>query len=185
MPLPSEIVYNSLNGEEVLAILSARVIDVLNQVSEFKRHITFPRVRMVLTVQLDVHGRTPAILRLDDDVVVISRHVDAPSAADFSEVLDISVEINGDDLSETGQAPDELRETHGLPTVQVRRGAGGQLEDTPHFARNVGGIKYAAFVDLDYGPARSRTGEPIIPLKGGSKGSDIPLDLSKTPLGRR
>lgn len=170
MPLPSELVYNSLNGEEIKQILCTRFLDVLNQIADFRAFHTFPRVRMEMTIRLEVAGRTPPNFRVNDDVVVRMNPATLPPLSKLQEekelVLEEVVTVNADDM-EDGDPPDQIREDHTLPVMTPRRGSGGFMEDTPVFAKTVGRYNYAAFVEQDYGPARVRNGSegPVVGAK--------------------
>jgi len=164
MPLSSEQVYNDLNGEEVREILLSRFQDLLLQVPEFVRHITLNRVRMTLNVQLDVFGRTPPTFALRDDLIVRTREIPPPMEDYGEEIIeknhDLTAEINSD-TSLGGQPPDQVREEHGIPVMTVQKGP-ISYEDKPVIRQE--GVRYAAFVTQDYGPARFRTGgeSPVI-----------------------
>lgn len=161
MPLPSELVYNSLNGEEVKQILCARFLDVLNQIQDFRSLITFPRVRMEMTIRLEVAGRTPPNFRVADDVVVRVNPNYLPPLDVTQDEVEVEVEetvtIDGDDMAD-GLPPDQLREDHSLPIPTPQRGRGGSVEDVPVMSKRVGKYSYAAFIENDFGPARMRTG---------------------------
>lgn len=168
MPLPSELVYNSLNGDEIKQILCARFADILNQIPDFRRFVTFPRVRMEMNIRLEVQGRTPPNFRIADDVVVrLSPNALPPlheTQEESQEVYEGTAEVNADDMVD-GQPPDEIREDHTLPVPTPTRGRGGALEDAPTLSKRVGKFSYAAFVELDNGPARSRTGDEGMVVK--------------------
>ena len=53
MQLPSSLVYNDLNGEEIKSVLKQRFAQVLDEVPFLRHHLTLPRVSMHLTVHLD------------------------------------------------------------------------------------------------------------------------------------
>lgn len=170
MPLAPEMVYNDLNGEEVKEILLTRFADLLVQVPEFKRHLTLNRVRMKLTVNFEVFGRTPPQFALSDDLIVRTRDETAqnrefpPFLAGNNEIFtqnrSFSAEINSD-TSKGGQPPDQVREEHGIPVQTVQKGP-VSMEDAPVVRQE--GIKYAFFATQDYGPMRNRTGneQPIL-----------------------
>lgn len=103
MPLPSKLVYNDLSGDEIKHILAQRFVALLDQVSYLQKHITLPRVKMELQVQLTSYAdqdKTEAPLQINDSVEVLSDAVDA---------------------SKRGQRPDQIREQHGLPIATPMR----------------------------------------------------------------
>lgn len=99
---PSLLCYNDLNGEEMAQILIERFADLLKDVPYFKPHLTLPRVRATITVQLVCEAEDPNAkpnLTINDDVTLTS-------------VVD---------SSPLGQPPDNVRIEHGLkPTIQVQ-----------------------------------------------------------------
>lgn len=158
MPLPSELVYNSLDGEEMKQILCARFLDVLNQIPDLRKFITFPRVKMEMNLRFEVSGRTPPNFRIADEVVVTVNPNALPPLDPTQEEMELEAEyqvaINADDMAD-GLPPDQIREEHSLPVPTPQRGRGGAIEDVPVAGTNG---RYASFVTLDYGPARQRTG---------------------------
>lgn len=154
MPLTAEQVYNDLNGEEAREILVVRLADLLNSIPEFRRNISITRARMKLSVVVDVHGRTPPKFEVNDNFTISVRNPgEAP--LDIEVTHELSAEINSDTTTEKGQPPDQIREEHGLPVMEPRRGPMG-MEDIPVVRED--GRRYAAFVTQDYGPARFRSG---------------------------
>lgn len=188
MPLSAEQVYNELNGEEVKEILFTRLADLLNRVPEFRRHLTLPRVRMTLSIHLDIVGRNPPTLEYTDDLVVRMRDAEytpgEENSPDYAEpetiAHDLTANVIADTTIENGQPPDLIREEHGLPILEPQRGAFG-IEDVPIVRP---GVRYAAFIKQDYGPARGRTGAEG-PMVGGEviavKGQGKP-DVSANPM---
>lgn len=183
MPLSAEQVYNDLNGEEVKEILLIRFADLLNAQPEFKRHITLTRVRMMLTVTLDIAGRTPPTLSLDDDLVVRMRDESPVAGADdYEDTRQLEAAINADTTTTDGQPPDLVREEHGIPVMEPKRTPMGH-QDVPVTR---GEPKYAFHVTQDYGPARTRTGAegPIIggeaiTTKNAGGRPDVNVDFGK------
>jgi hypothetical protein len=159
MPLTSEQIYNELSGEDVKEILMVRFADLLNRQPEFQRHLTLPRVKMSLNIQLEVHGRNPPEFAITDEFTV--RMKDEGGAVPLPD-LELSAQINANTDDPTGQAPDQIREEHGLPVMEPRRGPMGTIEDVPVVREER--IKYAFNVTQDYGPMRSRQGNegPIV-----------------------
>lgn len=162
MPLSAEQIYNDLSGEDVKQVLLTRFADLLSQVGEFQRHLTLPRVRMNLLVHLEVSGRTPPSFDIKDDLVVRMREVPPlqPGQEETNVNLDLEAEINSDTTTPGGQPPDQIREEHGIPVMEPVKGAFG-YQDKPVVRE---GVRYASFVEQDYGPARQRTGQegPIV-----------------------
>jgi hypothetical protein len=159
MPLSAEQVYNELSGEEVKEILLIRCADLLNKVAEFQSHLTLPRVKMSIRIGLEVWGRTPPTIEINDTLTVrMSDESIAQSNIDFSgEPVNEELEANisADTADESGQPPDEIRVEHGLPVLEPRRTPMG-IQDVPVVREE--GIKYAFNVTQDNGPMRNRTG---------------------------
>lgn len=169
MPLAPEMVYNDLNGEEVKEILLTRFADLLNKVPDFQRHLIIPRVKMRLNVQLEVHGRNPPSFTITDDLTIRMR---AGETQDLEpELFDLTAEVNADSGDPSGQPPDQVREEHGLPVMEPRKGPFG-IEDHPVVHED--GIKYARFVTQD-------RGGPVI--QGHDEYQDAPILPRRTPLG--
>lgn len=185
MPLPSELVYNSLNGEEVKQILCARFLDILNQIQDFRQLITFPRVRMEMSIRLEVAGRTPPNFRVADDVVVRVNPNYLPlldvTQDEVERELEETVTISADDMTD-GLPPDQLREEHSLPIPTPQRGRGGAVEDVPTLSKRVGKYSYAAFVENDFGPARMRTGQEGI-MSPNAQRAQPDVKLGETEFG--
>jgi hypothetical protein len=112
MPLPRSLVYNDLNGEEVKHILGERFGQLLNEVPYLQKHITLPRVKMTLTIDLDCWAdqATPERKSINDQVDVISENNYNPSAnAGRSYAITASI-----DASPKGDPPDMIREQYGV-----------------------------------------------------------------------
>jgi len=120
MPLPSHLVYNELDGEEIREILTRRFVDLLSSVVYLQRHITLPHVRMRLSVVLESYAekRNPDTQTIND-VLDITTSVPADDSAP-AEVTSLSLDINAAPMP-GGQPPDQIRDEHGLGTVQPSR----------------------------------------------------------------
>lgn len=164
-PLSLESVFNELTGEECREILITRFSDILSRVPEFSRTLTLPRVKMNLTVRLEVEGRTPPAFHINDEVTLLIRptspSLSGPATLHHNE-LDEEVDISADTLDRSGTAPDQLRVEHGLPvSIPTRTPEGIQdvptvLEGQVYFRPELVGRTIT--VTQDYGPARGRTG---------------------------
>ncbi len=183
MPLSAEQVYNDLNGSDCKEILLVRFADLLNQVREFQPHLTLPRVRMSLSIHLEVFGRTPPSLDITDDLVIRMRDPGLIGEELTHTEVELDAEINSDTTTPGGQPPDQIREEHGLPIMTPTKGPFG-TEDVPVVREDR--IKYAAFVTQDYGPMRGRTGAEtpvvggeVISQKNAGAGPEVSPDLSR------
>jgi hypothetical protein len=158
MPLSAEQVFNELTGEDVKEILMIRFADLLNSVNEFQRHLTLPRVQMSINIHMEVVGRNPPTIDIDDEFVVRMKDQGGVSA---SVTHELSAEISTNTDFPNGQPPDQVREEHGLPIMVPKRGPFG-IEDVPEVRTER--IKYAFNVTQDYGPQRARTGQeaPVV-----------------------
>jgi len=181
MPLSSEMLYNDLDGESVKEILLIRCADLLNQVKEFNRTTTLPRVKMKLSIHLEIHGCAPPTRDFSDELLVRMR-----DEGPIGEVIatDYDVTIDADPTSPAGQHPDQIREEHGLPVMEPRKGAFGNIEDVPVVREDR--IKYAFHVTQDYGPVRGRTGNEgpvlgaeVIGTKNAGAAPDVLPDRSR------
>lgn len=173
MPLPSMLTFNELNGEEVKAVLTNRFADVMREVPYFARHLTMPRVRMTLRVELEIWADQPS-----PETVTIG---------DMCEVVlqdpVLKETIVGESVDSTapgdGHPPDQIREWHGLPISAPAKGPkdiGGHLaisdqaspaadyEPIPGVSirrteNNDPMFRYATIATIDQGPAGLSRGE--------------------------
>lgn len=146
MAQPSLLVYNDLDGEEVRHVLEDRFRRMLADVSYLQRHLTLPRVKMQLTVQLDLWADQPTPERqtISDRVELRSEGPAADSAPISLALLDSVNAAPG------GQPPDKVREDHGLPIPTPVRGAIA-VEDK----RTVDGVR----MEMATGAVVDRTGK--------------------------
>lgn len=188
-PLTLEAVYNELTGEECYDILLTRFADILSRVPEFSHTLTLPRVKMNLTVRLEVEGRTPAAFHINDEFTVRinpqSPALTGPATITHNELTEV-VDINADSSTPKGTPPDQLRVEHSIPVhIPTRTPEGIQdvptvLEGAKYFKPEVRGRTIT--VELDYGPARNRTGGegmasiPILAERNSHGGTpDVPM----------
>jgi len=113
MPLPSRLVYNDLNGAEVKHVLIERFIALLDQVPYLQKHITLPRVKMELQVQLDTWADQPTPERqtIRDEVDIMGENPPPPLLSDSNSVL-LQDFVNASPRG--GKTPDQIRDEHGL-----------------------------------------------------------------------
>ena len=131
MPLPAMLTYNELDGSEVAHVLENRFEQVLKAVPYFQRHITLPRVRMTLSVKLEIWADQPSpeTLHIGDTLTVV---FDEPVLADT-----ITAESVDSTAPGAGHPPDQIRERHGLPVSHPARGpreVGGQVAVSDQYA---------------------------------------------------
>lgn len=155
MPLPRSLTYNDLTGEEVKHILVQRMEQVLADVPYLQKHITLPRVKMTLHIELDCWAdqSTRETKHIQDEVDVLGES--------YSLVTSV-------DSSPKGDPPDKIREDHGLGVPTPRRGAMA-VEDTVEGRRyqmpngaivdrtgaNTKTQGNATVIEQDFGPARN------------------------------
>lgn len=125
MKLSAEQVYDELNGEEVKAVLLERVRVMLDSVPDFQRHLTVPRVRMLLNVRLQIYGRRVPLPDLETDLTVTTRQPveDLELARDLEAEdqvnADTGAPVPGTPFDGTGDPPDQVREENGLPVMDI------------------------------------------------------------------
>jgi len=109
------MVYNDLNGEEIKQILEVRFSQLLDEVTYLQRHITLPRVKMTLSVQLDIYAESPNPERqlITHSLEVIDENY-TPTPADNKGYKSVDLR-SSIDSSPKGQPPDQIREEHGVP----------------------------------------------------------------------
>lgn len=117
MPLPAMVTYNELNGEEVKHVLENRFQDILKEIPYFQKHITLPRVKMTLSVRLDVWADQPSpeMINIGNSLTVLIERDPVLADTITAESIDSTAPGNG-------YPPDEVREMHGLPISQPARG---------------------------------------------------------------
>lgn len=157
MALPNKLVYNDLSGDEIKHILLERFAALLNGVPYLQPHITLPRLRMTLAVDLDCYAdqEEPERQTIKDTVEITSEQFKLRTVVD---------------ASSKGKPPDQVREEHGLGIPTPQRSALGPLEDTvegrvmtlPNGATvdrtgtNPKASPRSTFVEQDFGPRLNR-----------------------------
>lgn len=148
--------YNDLSGDEVKHILSDRFSNLLNEVPYLQKHITLPRVKMRLSIELVCWADQGA-----GENRTISDEVEVRTESfALSSVIDASTK---------GDPPDKVREEFGLGIPTPRRGpvaiedtvegrkmtmANGAVVDRTGESNEA--ARNATVVKQDFGPARSR-----------------------------
>ena len=159
MPLPSQLVFNELSGEEAKHVLQERFRQLLDQLPYLQRHITLPRVRMRLSVTFDFFADepTPERKQITDDLDI---RTSLPSPDEYMEVeIDDVVSTARSD----GKPPDQVRDEHGLSIPTPTRGPIA-VEDrlTGNVIEEVSGMRIdrtgnsrekGTVINLDFGPA--------------------------------
>lgn len=124
MALTREQVYNDLTGDEAKEILVQRFQQRLNEVPWLRRLVTLPRVRMKVSVTLELYADqpTPETHILDDELTLVSESATHPTSAPHNpepHVVDIEEVVDASPI--TGDPPDKIRDDHGLPIATPRR----------------------------------------------------------------
>ena len=129
MPLPSILVYNDLSGDEIKHVLQKRFEELLNQVPYLQRHLTLPRVRMSLEVQLETWAdqANPETHRIADRVEVRGENSEEEEPA-ASTYLSTAVDSSP---SPGGQPPDQIRDDYALAVPTPVRGPLGMQSGVP------------------------------------------------------
>lgn len=115
MPLSAEQIYNDLNGQEVKEILVQRLAQILDQIPYLQRHLTLPRVRMTMHIQLEVDG--------------VPEHHRTRDINDQFTVKLANPPLEYDTVDYVGQAevdtyanpPDQIRDEFQLPIMTPKR----------------------------------------------------------------
>lgn len=149
MALPSQLIYNDLDGEEIRHVLEERFKRLLSEVSYLRRHLTLPRVRMTMQIHLDVWADQPTPERHTIEDNVLLRRPDDVVERDNQTSLYLTDTVSA---APGGQPPDKVREDHGLPVPTPTRGVLA-VEDTR--ATSVDGRR----VTMDNGVVIDRTGK--------------------------
>src|SRR5574340_1196764 len=100
MPLPTGATFNELDGEEAKHVLVERFRARLDEVPYLQRHITLPRLKMTVSVTLELYADQPTPER---------HHID-----DQYNLIVLNDEVNASP-SPGGKPPDQVRDEHDLP----------------------------------------------------------------------
>lgn len=130
MKRPSILCYNDLNGEETAQVIVDEFTAVLADYPYFKPHLTFPRVRAIVHVELITEAEQPnavPVVTIDREVDVRLSSYDPRLKYDTNHVeatftIDSSPDPNTNGAYTKGNAPpDTIRVDHGIePTIQVQ-----------------------------------------------------------------
>lgn len=182
MPLPSTLTFNELNGEEVRAVLENRFEQIMQQVPYFQRHLTLPRVKMTLSVKLEIWADQPQpeTIKLGDALTVVYETQDEPDTLE-AESVDSTAPVPG------GHPPDQIREMHGLPISQPGPGPreiGGQFVTQDNYPPNAPNQLDGREVEGLPGLKISRTGSGMIDGMASSSHATI-AKIDQGPAGLR
>jgi hypothetical protein len=176
--LTSEQVYRSLNGAEVKEILLTRFNLVLDNIQQLQHHIELSRVRLTLSVEAEIMSHDGSTVHgqyfTADDVLTLST---ALPPGTVEAVYDQAV------IDASTQPPDQIREEHGLPVMELRRTPLG-IQEEPVI--HEGGIRFARTATIDRGRVTikdhmghvdSTTVDALKPPRSGDH-APIPSDVS-------
>lgn len=159
MPLPSQLVFNELSGDEAKHVLQERFRQLLDQLPYLQRHITLPRVRMKLAVTFDFFADDPTPERQQiQDELDIKTALPSPN-----EYMEVAVEDEVSTSRSGGKPPDQVRDEHGISIPTPVRGpiavedvlTGHVVEEVSgmRIDRTGGGRERGTVVNLDFGVA--------------------------------
>jgi hypothetical protein len=121
--------FNALNGKEAKAAILNEVARVLDNDSEFREHLTFPRVSWSWRLEMNIYPRTPQekIVEAQGEIIQVARDasgqlmpVVAEQETHVREILHADREI---------QAPDAIREAE---KIQQQSSAPGGIKFAKH-----------------------------------------------------
>jgi len=188
--LPSKVEYHDINGEEALEILHTRFWDFIRTLPELERRFALTRLILRLEITLDIYGAAKQVHPHYFEAVASETPPPEWESVGEHHQADIVVDSRSN-------APDEIREMHGLPLPEARRQAMGfhetvyaspvaeaRFQRPPPLrpaallpanqanpnAKEVGKRSYAAWIEQDYGSLQQgeRTVEEA-PVVGGPK----------------
>lgn len=198
MPLSREQVYNDLNGAEAKEILIQRFAARLNEVALLQRHLTLPRVRMKLSVSLELYAdqASPEPHIIEDDFTIRTESDSRPSLtlpAPRAEAIPRTEEFEDIiDSSPSGDPPDRIREESGLPIpTPMRDRVTRQTADMPETVQLTDGVtikrvnggvgpspsRGATIIEQDFGPARGRQESQYPNLKANRERASDPAPV--------
>jgi hypothetical protein len=158
MPLPSTLTYNELSGDEVAHVLEQRFRQVLDNVPYLQRHLTLPRVRMSLSVKLEIWADQPSpeVEMITDRLDVVTERAVPDNPSEIYEAESTASAAPGPG----GAPPDKIRDEHGLPIAAAGRGprsTGEHIVTSDQYPAHDAGLDGREVEDLP-GLKISRTG---------------------------
>ena len=114
--------FNALNGKETKTAILNEISRALDNDSEFREHLTFPRVSWSWRLEMRIYPRTPEekIVEVQDEIIEVVR--------DENGQLMPTVPANSTHVKEVlhaareNQAPDAIREAEQIQTSQAAPG---------------------------------------------------------------
>ncbi len=115
--------FNALNGKEAKQAIINEVIRALDADSEFKEHLTFPRVSWKWRLEMMIYPRTPEekVVEVEGEAIQMTRSADGTLQPVVAEAESHVREV----LQSTPRqvvAPDAVREAEQLETVAAQPG---------------------------------------------------------------
>lgn len=150
--LTSEQIYRTLLGSEAKEILLTRLNVILDQIPLLQPHIELSRVRLTLSVEaeiVDVNTGDPngSYFNMEDELTLRATNPSGPSNPATTH-YDQAV------VDSTTQAPDQIREEHGLPVTEIRRTPIGIQEEQ---VTRTEGVVFARTATIDRGRVTVKT----------------------------
>ena len=125
MPDNQPRVFQALDGTELKSIIKSEIAKALDANSKFARHLTYPLVSFAFSVVVSAYPMDPPEFKVDGKARYERAAV--PDGVE-PEVISTRGELNIDAPADGGLAPDEARESAGLPVTSPTRvplGRGG------------------------------------------------------------
>jgi hypothetical protein len=120
--------YTALNGKEAKQAILNDVARALENDSEFREHLTFPRVSWTFKLEMRIYPRTPEekIVETAGEMVQVARDTDINSPT-YNQLMPVatidSTHVKSVHTSvQEAVAPDALREQHDLVVNQAKSG---------------------------------------------------------------
>jgi len=115
--------FNALNGKEAKAIILGEVTKALENDSEFREHLTFPRVSWSWRLEMRIYPRTPEekVIEVTGDAIQVTRDADGNLMPVVPESATHVKEVLQSERTEV-VAPDAVREVAGLHTEAAAPG---------------------------------------------------------------
>lgn len=114
--------FNALNGKETKTAILNEISRALDNDSEFREHLTFPRVHWSWRLEMHIYPRTPEekIIDVQGEIIEVAKDTNGQLFPTTSEKDSHVKEVLH--ANREAQAPDAVREAEGISVSQAAPG---------------------------------------------------------------
>jgi len=114
--------FNALNGKETKTAIINEISRALDTDSEFREHLTFPRVHWSWRLEMHIYPRTPEekIVEAQGEIIEVAKDANGQLFPTTSEKDSHVKEVLH--ANREAQAPDAVREAEGIAVTQAAPG---------------------------------------------------------------